>query len=224
MTPAGKGTNSTSYLKDDLCSFWPSWLGLSIKLFSFPPVNRKQTKFILDEQFHTHNEPQLGWSHVTNNLSIYQEESGHSFWEKLMRKAGARQLAELHFCLHIPQGRARRILTSGGTEMVCAAWIDYVSPRGGERSGICPAVIRYISRLRYNTDHLQPTVGTDGAALGQALLYIWEIPYGKKEQTFSLLPVSEKPIAPTLSFSTFGRTFGELVKRKKKEKKKFLFC
>ena len=44
MTPSGKGTYSTNYLKGDLCSFWPSWLGLSIKLFSFPPSEQKADK------------------------------------------------------------------------------------------------------------------------------------------------------------------------------------
>lgn len=64
-----------------------------------------------------------------------------------MRKAGARQLAELQFGLHTPSGRTRRILTSGGTGTAFAACIDYLSPGGGERSGICAAVIRCISCL-----------------------------------------------------------------------------
>lgn len=52
--------------------------------------------------------------------------------------------------------------------MVFVSWIDYFSPGGGERSGICAAVIRCISCLCYNIEHLQTMVGTDGAALGQA--------------------------------------------------------
>jgi len=45
------------------------------------------------------------------------------------------------------RGRARRILTSGGTEMAFTAWIDYLSPGEQERSGICAALIRCISHL-----------------------------------------------------------------------------
>lgn len=44
MTPSGKGTSSTHYLKADLCSFWPSWPGLSIKLFSSPPSEQEADK------------------------------------------------------------------------------------------------------------------------------------------------------------------------------------
>lgn len=125
----------------------------------------------------TYTEPQPRWSRETNTLSVYQEESRHSFCKTLMRKAGARQLAEVQFCLHIPRGRrARRILTSGGTGAAFAARIDYLSPGGGERSGICAAVIRCISCLWYNIDHLQTMVGMAQLLGRLRFLPRWEIP------------------------------------------------
>lgn len=72
----------------------------------------------------TYSEPQLRWSHETNHLSIYQEESGHSFWEKLMRKAGARQLAELQFC-PLREGKEDPDLRRHRNGFCCMDWLSF---------------------------------------------------------------------------------------------------
>lgn len=113
VTPSGKGTNTINSVKGDLCSFRTLWFDSFINLFSFPPNEWKAEK-VHPGQI-TPTDPLLHrWSWETNSLSIYQEESGHSSGEQLMREAGVRQLPELQFCLHIPWRRARKWLLLRG--------------------------------------------------------------------------------------------------------------
>lgn len=182
-------------------------------------VNRKQTKFIPYKQFqqtsssHIHW-AQLGWSCDINNLSVYQEESGHSFWEKLMRKARARQLAELQFCLHIPQGRARRILTSRGTEWFLFHGLIIFLLEEEKDQAFVLLLLDVLVVFATILSTCRPWWERMGQPLGRLHLYLRN-PV-RKERANSFASPSMRKIYCTRSlFSTYRRTFGDVAKRNK---------
>lgn len=167
MTLSGKGTNTINSVKGDLCSFWPLWFGLFINLFSFPPSEWEAYK-VHPGQI-TATDLLLAQVILGDRQPISLSGWIRSFiWGAAFERSWSKTTSRAPVLSPHP--------LKEGKEMTFAAWIDYFSAGGREKAGNCAAVTGCVTHLWYNIDLTQTMKGMDGGALGQALLYIWEIP------------------------------------------------